>query len=202
MKYINLIFLFIAFATVCYSQNAITAEQISQMLPSHNTVDNGYRLTKSCDTTKRTSSGQVQNIQDLTCIDCISGVLTIEDRTEFYGDITMLAESMSWDLDNTSVHFWGVNSTIEFAGRNSNIQFTQPQSQIIFSMDSCKLRLDGSHSIVELSNTSFMHYKNNSTGSGTASLGSNSPASTLTAPYTWLKFKSSDGSTVYVPAWK
>lgn len=42
----------------------------------------------------------------------------------------------------------------------------------------------------------------NSTGAGTALLGANSPASTLTAPYTWLQFISSDGSTVYVPAWK
>lgn len=42
----------------------------------------------------------------------------------------------------------------------------------------------------------------NSTGSGTPILGTNCPATTLTAPYTWLKFISSDGSTVYVPAWK
>lgn len=41
-----------------------------------------------------------------------------------------------------------------------------------------------------------------STGSGSASLGSNCPATTATAPYKWLKFASSDGSTVYVPAWK
>lgn len=40
------------------------------------------------------------------------------------------------------------------------------------------------------------------TGAGSALLGANSPASTLTAPYTWLTMKSSDGSTVYVPAWK
>ena len=42
----------------------------------------------------------------------------------------------------------------------------------------------------------------NSTGAGTALLGTNSPANTLSAPYTWLQFTSSDGSTVYVPAWK
>lgn len=42
----------------------------------------------------------------------------------------------------------------------------------------------------------------NTTGSGTALLGSNCPASTLTAPYTWFKMQSSDGSTVYLPAWK
>ncbi len=41
-----------------------------------------------------------------------------------------------------------------------------------------------------------------STGSGSAALGSNCPASTATAPYTWIKTTSSDGSTVYIPAWK
>lgn len=41
------------------------------------------------------------------------------------------------------------------------------------------------------------------TGIGTVlGLGANSPAITLTGPYTWLKFTSSDGSTVYVPAYK
>ena len=43
---------------------------------------------------------------------------------------------------------------------------------------------------------------NESTGSGSALLGTNCPASTATAPYTWIAMKSSDGSTVYVPAWK
>ncbi len=41
------------------------------------------------------------------------------------------------------------------------------------------------------------------TGVGTVtSFGTNSPAGTLTGPYTWLAFTSSDGSTVYVPAYK
>jgi hypothetical protein len=41
------------------------------------------------------------------------------------------------------------------------------------------------------------------TGSTTvAGFGTNSPAITGTAPYTWLKFLSSDGSTVWVPAYK
>lgn len=41
------------------------------------------------------------------------------------------------------------------------------------------------------------------TGSGTTtSLGTNSPAITLTSPYTWLKFLSGDGSIVWIPAYK
>lgn len=43
---------------------------------------------------------------------------------------------------------------------------------------------------------------NESTGAGSAILGANSPAATLTAPYTWVKIVTSDGSTAYIPAWK
>jgi hypothetical protein len=40
------------------------------------------------------------------------------------------------------------------------------------------------------------------TGSGTALLGTNCPAGTVSAPYTWVKLTANDGSTVYMPAWK
>lgn len=39
------------------------------------------------------------------------------------------------------------------------------------------------------------------TGAGTALLGANSPAGTLSAPNTWLKVLKSDGTQLYVPAW-
>jgi hypothetical protein len=42
----------------------------------------------------------------------------------------------------------------------------------------------------------------NSTGAGSALLGSNSPASTLSAPYTWISVVTSDGSSGFVPVWK
>jgi hypothetical protein len=42
----------------------------------------------------------------------------------------------------------------------------------------------------------------NSTGGGSALLGTNSPASTLTAPYTWITVTTSDGTTGYMPVWK
>ena len=40
------------------------------------------------------------------------------------------------------------------------------------------------------------------TGTGTALLGTNCPAATVSAPYTWFQMTTSDGSLVYVPAWK
>lgn len=42
----------------------------------------------------------------------------------------------------------------------------------------------------------------NSTGAGVTALGSNCPAVTATAVYTWISATSSDGSTVYIPCWK
>ena len=42
----------------------------------------------------------------------------------------------------------------------------------------------------------------NSTGSGSALLGANSPATVVSAPYTWIKAIASDGTTVFLPAWK
>lgn len=41
-----------------------------------------------------------------------------------------------------------------------------------------------------------------STGAGSALLGANSPAVTLTAPFEWVNVTLSDGSTGYIPAWK
>jgi len=38
-------------------------------------------------------------------------------------------------------------------------------------------------------------------GSGSANLGSNCPANTLT-PYKWIKTNTSDGETVFYPVWK
>lgn len=48
----------------------------------------------------------------------------------------------------------------------------------------------------------YLNSSANSTGAGSALLGANSPASTLTAPYTWVEMRANDGSTVYFPVWK
>jgi len=42
----------------------------------------------------------------------------------------------------------------------------------------------------------------NTTGGGTALLGTNSPAVTNSAPYTWFTVTTSDGSVGYIPVWK
>lgn len=66
-------------------------------------------------------------------------------------------------------------------------------------------RANGTGAPVEsfrITSSQIIKYSKNTTGAGSAALGANSPAVTNTAPYTWFTFLSSDGSTVYVPAWK
>ena len=63
----------------------------------------------------------------------------------------------------------------------------------------------GGTSKFSVDHTGFVKYNNSAnctTGSGTPVFGSNCPATTLTAPYKWIKMQTDDGSTVYVPAWK
>lgn len=45
-------------------------------------------------------------------------------------------------------------------------------------------------------------FTQHTTGSGSAALGSNCPASTVSAPYEWIKIQDSSGNQLYVPAWK
>lgn len=45
-------------------------------------------------------------------------------------------------------------------------------------------------------------FPTNTTGSGTALLGANCPASVVTHPDTWIAVTLQDGSTAYIPAWK
>lgn len=61
--------------------------------------------------------------------------------------------------------------------------------------------VNGGGFIMSLTNK-YLTYAPNTTGAGTALLGTNSPAVTVSAPYTWFQMISGDGSTVYLPAWK
>lgn len=73
------------------------------------------------------------------------------------------------------------------------------------SSPSIKFKGSGGAALLTIPNTGILQFNvaaNESTGAGTALLGTNSPATTNTAPYTWIKMKTSDGSTVYMPVWK
>lgn len=71
-----------------------------------------------------------------------------------------------------------------------------------------QLTHDGTNAVLSassgtLKHTTVIQFANaNTTGAGSALLGMNSPASALSAPYTWETVQSSDGSTCYMPLWK
>ncbi len=56
--------------------------------------------------------------------------------------------------------------------------------------------------VLGLSAGDTLQFGLDTTGAGVALLGANCPAGAVAAPYTWIQVISSDGSTVYIPAWK
>jgi|SRR5215467_3773436 len=61
----------------------------------------------------------------------------------------------------------------------------------------------GDTSVHNLFVNQFIQFQaGNATGAGSALLGTNCPAITLSAPYKWLQVTTADGSTAYIPAWK
>jgi hypothetical protein len=53
-----------------------------------------------------------------------------------------------------------------------------------------------------LNHSTEIKFLHNSTGVGTPLIGTNCPATILTAPYTWVKIEAADGTVCYIPAWK
>jgi hypothetical protein len=82
----------------------------------------------------------------------------------------------------------GVNSYVAFATLNT----------LRVGIDSNGLTVSSGDLIVD----NYLQLMQAQLGSGTPQLGSNCPAVTLSAPVGWFKVKASDGSYVYIPAWK
>lgn len=59
----------------------------------------------------------------------------------------------------------------------------------------------GASTVLALDGVVFFGGDNNG-GAGAALLGANSPATTLAAPYTWIKIRTADNSIAYIPVWK
>ena len=104
----------------------------------------------------------------------------------------------AYDTSNFSGTTAGVNfvTTENFSStaQGTEIWFTITPNGTASNTIGWKVRNDGQ----------LMNFRsaNEATGAGSAALGANSPAVTNTNPYTWIKMVSSDGSQVYVPAWK
>ncbi len=150
---------------------------------------------------------QSTNSFSQACVSCSGNNATVA------GNLTVDGETITFNAYQTCMRFWGDLSLISLEADDSQILFNADNCGLdLGSNDSNYIRLnganqrillEGANSYIKLSNaSSYIQYANSTTGSGSAALGNNSPATTTSAPYTWLKFKSSDGSTVYIPAWK
>jgi len=89
----------------------------------------------------------------------------------------------------------GFNVGVSAAGVAQLIQY-ENLALDIFTNNSLVLSLSAAGVLT------FQVAGNESTGAGTALLGTNCPAVTVSAPYKWLKVILSDASVVYVPTWK
>jgi hypothetical protein len=108
------------------------------------------------------------------------------------GQFNFLSDGVVRIANTTATDF----NRLQFGGTTSSFPALKRSSatlQVRLADDSAFATLD--MGIPKFSGT-------NSTGAGSALLGANSPASTLTAPYTWITVVTSDGSTAYIPAWK
>lgn len=95
-------------------------------------------------------------------------------------------------LDATTTSF----NRLQFGGTTSSFPALKRSSATL----QARLADDSAFATIDMGIPKFSG--TNSTGAGSALLGSNSPASTLTAPYTWITVLTSDGSTGYIPVWK
>lgn len=99
--------------------------------------------------------------------------------------------SVTWNDSGTSFTGWKLAVTNTASASSSLLADLTVGGTTLFSV-----RVDG------LAYAKQIKYGTDGTGAGAPLFGTNCPAVTLTAPYKWLTMLSSDGSTVYVPAWK
>jgi len=96
----------------------------------------------------------------------------------------------------------GSNNT--FLGTNTTVSTSALTGVVAIGMDSSStaaLAHNNNDFVLGTSNH-IIQMLNNTTGAGSAALGANCPAITATAPYTWVRLRSGDGSVVYMPVWK
>jgi hypothetical protein len=123
-----------------------------------------------------------------TCLGAISGLaLVTGSRSTCVGQ----GAGHTGSSDNSCMTLLGANTVGSGAGA------------VAIGIDSAGTSASAASNVFALGSPLHqVKISNNATGSGSAALGSNCPATTPAAPYVWFKMMSSDGSTVYVPAWQ
>ncbi|CAK0754879.1 exported hypothetical protein [Azospirillaceae bacterium] len=118
------------------------------------------------------------------------------------GTLGVTWTSALFPIASNGALFIGRNDTAYFTGNLSEIRILKGIAKHTTSFTS-PTRQYGVGTFTDINVDGAMKFVQTSTGGGTALLGAaNCPASTVSAPYAWIKVQSSDGSIVYIPAWK
>lgn len=119
------------------------------------------------------------------------------------GNVTLTLSNSSAYTGNKQVtivnHTSGNTVTIQGSSQNFKDFYVTKTSLILQDGEHITLEWDANASFWVVLNRRFMAYL---TGAGSAALGSNCPAVTLTAPYKWVRMTLADESVVYFPVWK
>lgn len=124
-------------------------------------------------------------------------VTALQLKTYNLGNVVLTNPASTATFSLTAAKTLSVTNTLTFSGTDSTV-ITFPATSATMA------RTDAANTFTGVQTFSgAIKVSGDTTGAGTTvGFGTNSPAITLTGPFTWLKFTSSDGSTVYVPAYK
>jgi hypothetical protein len=118
-------------------------------------------------------------------------------KTNVLGNVVLTNPASAATLTLTAAKILTITNTLTFSGTDSTV-ITFPTTSATVA------RTDAANTFAGVQTFSgAIKVSGDTTGAGTTvGFGTNSPAITLSGPFTWIKFTSSDGSTVYVPAYK
>ena len=119
-----------------------------------------------------------------------SSISTTTTAAASVGDTSLTVSALSAALASGAVGDVVIDDVSLFASSNPKLFKVGNGTSTSARSDAFAVRYDGSLVVGSVS-----------TGSGSAALGANCPATTLTAPSTWIKMETPSGTTVYVPAW-
>jgi hypothetical protein len=149
----------------------------------------------------------IPNFENLKFVD-ENGMLTDTWRQTMSGLITQLQKTISKEglvvPQQTSSNIAILNN-IKSLGA---LLYDQNTNQLKVNISGAFSPVVHGNSLNDTTNTPLMNFASeiqplhNATGSNTPTMGTNSPATDPSTPYTWVKILAADGTTCYLPAWK
>ncbi|HEY1896705.1 MAG TPA: right-handed parallel beta-helix repeat-containing protein [Terracidiphilus sp.] len=138
-----------------------------------------------------------QNVAGLTLCNSYFEGNVGPDAVLYQAAVSSIVEYDNWVMSGQIIYGASCSNIISFGnvfyGTAASRLVQAPMSSIVMGPDTA---LNSSPEATRLLGMP------GSTGAGSAALGANSPATVLTAPYTWLKTQAPDGTIVFLPCWK